>query len=143
MKNSAARPRLRRPAPAGGFLLLEVVIAVAIFTLGVLALGRCMSNCLDTQNIIAQEERAGLALENAMVEVQANPSLPDERSSKKLDGMFQGITILESRRTLDLKNEKNIGMPNLHEITLTATWSSRLAGVQSRSVTFNLLRGRG
>jgi type II secretory pathway component PulJ len=124
-------------------MLLEVVVAVAIFTLGVLALGRCMSNCLDTQAVIAQEERARLALENTMVEVQANPSLPDERSSKALNGMFQGITMVEERRTLDLKNEKNIGMPNLHEITLTARWSSRLGGVQSRSVTFNLLRGRG
>ncbi len=124
-------------------MLLEVVVAVAIFTLGVLALGRCMSNCLDTQSIIAQEERARLALENTMVEVQANPSLPDERSSKKLDGMFQGITLVEQRRTLNLTNEKNIGMPNLHEITLTARWSSRLGGVQTRSVTFNLLRGRG
>ncbi len=124
-------------------MLLEVVIAVAIFTLGVLALGRCMSNCLDTQSVIAQEERAGLALENTMVEVQANPSLPDEKSVKTLDGMFHGITMTEQRRTLDLKNEKNIGMPNLHEITLTARWSSRLGGVKTRSVTFNLLRGRG
>ena len=133
---------LRRGAHSG-FMLLEVVVAVAIFTLGVLALGRCMSNCLDTQSIIAQEERARLALENTMVEVQANPSLPDERSSKKLDGMFQGITLVEQRRTLNLTNEKNIGMPNLHEITLIARWSSRLGGVQTRSVTFNLLRGRG
>jgi type II secretory pathway component PulJ len=139
------RPRLsrRRRRRSGAFLLLEVVVAVAIFTLGVLALGRCMSNCLDTQNVIAQEERARLALENAMVEVQANPSLPSERNTKTLDGMFQGITIIETRRTLDLKNEKNIAMPDLHEITLTARWSSRLGGVQSRSVIFNLLRGRG
>ncbi len=140
---NARRPHARRQRSGAGFLLLEVVIAVAIFTLGVLALGRCLSNCLDTQNLIGQEERARLALENAMVEVQASPTLPDEQKSKALDGMFRGITLLEQRRTLDLKNEKNIGMPNLHEITLTARWSSRVAGQQSRSVTFNLLRGRG
>ena len=134
---------LRAARARGGFLLLEVVLAVAIFTIGVLALGRCMSNCLDTQSVIAQEERARLALENTMVEVQASPGLPDAQSSKTLDGMFAGITMLESRRTLDLKNEKNIGMPNLHEITLTARWKSRLGGEQSRSISFDLLRGRG
>jgi hypothetical protein len=140
-----ARQHTRR-RPAGGeaaFLLLEVVLAVAIFTLGVLALGRCMSNCLDTQSVIAQEERARLALENSMVEVQASPSLPDEQSTKVLDGMFRGITILEQRRTLDLKNEKNIGMPDLHQVTLTARWNATTGGVHTRSVSFTLLRGRG
>jgi type II secretory pathway component PulJ len=136
-------PGRRRPAVAGGFLLLEVVLAVAIFTLGVLALGRCMSNCLDSQNVIAQEERARLALENEMVSVQANPSLPDAQSTRNLAGMFTGITIIEQRKTLDLKNEKGIGMPDLHEITLTARWYSRIGNVQTQSVTFDLLRGRG
>ena len=138
-----ALPSALRRKTAGGFLLLEVVLAVAIFTIGVLALGRCMSNCLDTQSVIAQEERARIALENTMVQVQASPALPDEQSVKKLDGMFQGITIIEHRRTLDLKNEKNIGMPDLHEITLTAQWNSRLGGLQTRSIVFDLLRGRG
>jgi type II secretion system protein I len=134
---------LQSPRRIGGFMLLEVVIAVAIFTLGVLALGRCMGNCLETQNVIAQEGRARMALENEMVEVQANPSLPDQKSSKELDGMFTGITMSESRKTLDLKNEKGVGMPNLHEITLTARWKSRIGGVQTRSVVFDLLRGNG
>ncbi len=127
----------------GGFLLLEIILAVAIFTLGVLALGRCMLNCIGTQTILGQEERARMALENAMVEVQANPSLPDEQSSKTLKGMFAGLTLTERRRTLDLKNEKNIGLPNLHEITLTARWNSPHGAVQSRSISFDLLRGNG
>lgn len=137
---SAASPSRRS---SGGFLLLEVIIAVAIFTVGVLALGRCLVNCLDTQTIIAQEERARLALENAMVEVQANPSLPDEQDSKKLEGMFQGITLLERRKTLDIKNEKNEGMADLHEITLTARWNAPGGAVQTRSISFDLLRGNG
>jgi hypothetical protein len=102
-----------------------------------------MSNCLDSQNVIAQEERARLALENEMVSVQANPSLPDAQSTRNLAGMFTGITIIEQRKTLDLKNEKGIGMPDLHEITLTARWYSRIGNVQTQSVTFDLLRGRG
>jgi len=133
---------MKARAPAG-FLLLEVVLAVAIFSLGVLALGRCMVNCLGTQTIIAQEDRTRLALENTMVEVQANPSLPDEQSTKSLDGMFQGITMIEQRRTLDLKNEKNVGMPDLHQITLTARWISPNGAVQNRSISFDLLRGNG
>lgn len=126
-----------------GFLLLEILLATAIFTLGVLALGRCLTTCLQAQGIRAQEERARLALENAMVEIQASPVLPDENHHEKLKGMFTGITLVERRRTVDVKNEKGVAMSDLHEITLTAQWTSSGGQAQSRTVAFDLLRGRG
>ena len=140
--NVPAHTRCRCERGAG-YMLLEIMLAVAIFTVGVLALGRCLVNCLDTQAIIAQEEHARLALQNAMAEVQANPALPDEQNTQSLDGMFKGITMIEQRKTLDLKNQKNQGMPGLHQITLTANWRSPNGAVQNRSVSFTLLRGNG
>ena len=139
MHKLPAPRRLRR----AGFLLLEVMLAVAIFTIGVIALGRCMSNLLDAQDIRNQEERARLALENRMVEIQASPVLPDEIHRAALKGMFAGMTMIERRRTLDVKNEDNVALPDLHEITLTVEWTSRGGRAQSRSVVFDLLRGRG
>jgi len=133
----------RRRTRRAGFLLLEIMIAVAIFTLGVLALGRCLTVCLQAQGIRAQEERARLALENAMVEIQARPVLPDENQRKKLDGMFSGIVLVERRRTVDVKNEKGVAMSDLHEITLTVEWTSGDGQAHTRSVAFDLLRGRG
>ena len=127
----------------GGFLLLEIMLAVAIFTLGVLSLGRCLTTCIQAQGIRAQEERARLALENAMVTIQASPVLPDENHREKLEGMFTGITLVERRRTMDVKNEEGVAMSDLHEITLTAQWTSSDGGAHSRTVAFDLLRGRG
>lgn len=133
------RPTRRRD----GFLLLEIMIAVAIFTLGVLALGRCLSTCIQAQGIRAQEERARLALENDMLGIQADAVLPDQNKTKKLDGMFSGITLVERRRTIDVKNEKGVTLNDLHEITITANWTSGDGRAQTRSVAFDLLRGRG
>ena len=136
-------PHTARRSRRGGFLLLEIMIAVAIFTLGVLALGRCLTTCLQAQGIRAQEERARLALENRMVEIQASPVLPDQDHLTKLDGMFTGIVIVERRRTVDVKNEKGVAMSDLHEITLTAKWTAAGGLEHTRSVAFDLLRGRG
>ena len=133
---------LRSTHRRGGFLLLEILIAVAIFTLGVLSLGRCLTTCLRVQGIRAEEERARLALENAMVEIEASPVLPDENHRSQLEGMFTGITLVEHRRTMDVKNEKGVAMSDLHEITLTAQWTSRDGTPHTRTVEFGLLRGR-
>ena len=124
-------------------MLLEIILAVLLLTGGVLALGRCMTNCLGTQEIIAQEQRARLALENAMVEIQASPALPDESNTKQLDGMFRGLTLVEHRRTLDLKNENNVNLSDLHEISLAVTWHASDGTTHSRSIAFDLLRGSG
>ena len=43
-------------------MLLEIMLAVLIFSLGVIALGRCMSECIDTQGACARQARALLAL---------------------------------------------------------------------------------
>ena len=40
-----ATSRRARWKKAGGFMLLEALLAVTIFALGVLVLGRCVSGC--------------------------------------------------------------------------------------------------
>ena len=137
MKHSRSRHHYQ-----GGFLLLEIILATMIFALGVLALGRCLTVCLTAQAVRVQEERARTALENRMAEVQASPTLPDELHRTQLKGSFAGLTMTERRRTLDLKNENNVPLDNLHEITLTAEWTGPGGQRQSRAVAFDLLRGR-
>ncbi len=126
-----------------GFLLLEIILAVAIFTVGVLSLGRCLNNCLVAQQIRGQEERSRAALENRMAEIQASPALPDEYRTTKLGGMYTGVTLIERRKALNVKNENNASLTDLHEITLTAEWTAPDGRQLSRSLAFDLLRGRG
>ncbi len=135
--------RLRRPRRQGGFLLLEIILATMIFALGVLSLGHCLTACLTAQQVRGQEERARMALENAMVLIQARPALPDETSREQLKGMFAGMTLIERRRALDLKNENNVVLSDLHEITLTVEWTGPGGERQTKMIAFDLLRGRG
>ena len=128
---------------AAGFLLIELLLAVTIFVVGVIALGRCVGNCMTAQEVRNQEERARLALQNAMLEIQASPVLPDENHRAKLEGMFAGMTLIERRRTLSVENEDQVLMPDLHEITLTVEWTDHNKLAHSRAVAFTLMRGRG
>ena len=135
--------RFRRRSRRGGFLLLEIILATAIFAIGVLSLGRCLSVCLTSQQVRRQEERARIALENRMTELQASPAVPEDSRRTDLKGMFTGVTLTERRRPFVLKNENNVNLDNLHEITLTADWTGPGGAHLSRSLSFVLLRGRG
>ena len=140
---TSSRPRpCHRRAP-GGFLLLEIVLATMIFVIGIIALGRAMGDTLAAQQFRVQEDAARLALENRMAEIQASPVLPDEERHTKLKGMFAGITLFERRKTLEVKSEDNVVLPNLHEMTLTAEWAGPHGQKQVRAVAFTLLRGQG
>ena len=130
-------PRPARACAArSGVILLEILLAVAIFAVGVMALGRCVQGCLDAGRFRAEDARARQLLENRMTEISASPALPDrERRREITDGPFAGLSLVESRRTLELLNEKNVPLPGLYEVTLRAEWP---AG--SRTASFYLLR---
>ncbi len=125
-----------RSFPKDGIILLEILLAIAIFAMGVLALGRCVQACLDAGRLRAEDARARQLLENRMTEISASPALPERERRRELStGPFAGLTLVESRRALDLKNEQNLPLPGLYEITLRAEWPTG-----NRTASFYLLR---
>jgi Tfp pilus assembly protein PilV len=62
---------------AGAFALYEVLLGVAIFSVGVLVLGRSVENCLRATNLSAEDDRVRQILSNRMAEIQVSPGLPD------------------------------------------------------------------
>lgn len=133
--------RTSRATRAAGIILLEILLAIAIFAMGVLALGRCVQACLDASRLRAEDSRARQLLENRFTEISASPALPERERRRELEtGPFAGLTLVESRRALDLKNEKNLPLPGLYEITLRAEWPTGRTTTGSRTTSFYLLR---
>lgn len=141
MKTRRHRRSGRARSHRGGFLLLEIMVAVGIFSLGVLALGKAMTDCVAAQKIRADSERARLALENRMLEVQANPAMPDDYKKRKLSGAFEGMTLIERRTALQLRNEDGAVLGGLNQIDLTVEWSDGGDRLLNRTITFYLTRG--
>src|SRR5204863_6160895 len=85
-----------------GFALYEVVLGVAIFAVGVLALGRAVENCLSASTLNAEEEAVREILANRMAEVQAAPGFPDTAKEFKIDSGFGVVTLIQKSAPADL-----------------------------------------
>lgn len=122
-----------------GFLLLETMCGVAIFSIGVLVLGWSMQNCFNAEIARNWDQLARMALENRMSEVEGGVvQVGDEAVEEALAGRFQGITIKQSRLPLELKNEKDEQLSNLYVVYLEAIWTLP-DGRQSKSLSFYVL----
>ena len=120
---------------SGGFLLLETMVGVAVFAIGVLALAKCVDNCLNAEMAKRQDQRARLALENRLAEIEAGASSVEEETEDKLEGMFKGITIKQKRTPLPLKNKDDTEVTGMYTVTVDAIWKD--AGIVQRK-TMNL-----
>lgn len=121
-----------------GFALYEVLLGLAIFVLGVLALGRAVENCLNASTLNAEEERVRQILSNRMAEIQTTPGLPDSVKESKVDTGYGLVKLLQKSAPVGMK-EGNIDLTGINLITLTAQWTR--GGVkQSRQLQFYVYR---
>jgi type II secretory pathway component PulJ len=118
-----------------GFWLLEAVLAVAIFSLGVLGLGSAVNNCLIAQRIKQEDLRARLALHNRMAEIEAGSIPLNDAPAEELKGAFEGMKIRQSRVPLVRKNEKEQDITGIFVVTLEILWESQGEKL-SRELTF-------
>ena len=81
-----------------GFILLEVLLGVMIFAVGVLALGKCVQQCVAAQIASVEDQRARLVLENRMAQIEGGEQKVDLIEKKeKLDGPFKGMELRQKK----------------------------------------------
>lgn len=129
------------PTRRGGFLLLETMIGVMVFAIGVLALAQCVSRCLDVESAKVADERARIALENRMAEIEAGAVYFETGKEEKLEGMFQGITLNQTRTPLHFVEENKLELNGLYQIQVEALWEEP-SGQQSKVLTFYVYQPR-
>lgn len=114
----------RLPLTQRGFVLLEVMLAVMIFSLGILSLGACVSNCLLAERLKEEDVRVGRMLANRMAEIEAQSIQLGDTTTEELKGMCEGMTLKTTRTPVKKKNEKGQEITNLFLVTLTLNWES-------------------
>jgi hypothetical protein len=120
------------------FALYEVLIGVAIFAVGVLALGRAVENCLNASTLNAEEDRVRQILSNRMAEIQTTPGFPDAAKELKIDTGYGVVKLIQKSAPAGLK-EENIELGGINLVTLTARWT-RSGSTQSRQLQFYVYR---
>ena len=121
--------------------MYEVLLGVAIFAVGVLALGRCVENCVNASALNAEEERVRLILSNRMAEIQATPGYPDAAKEMKVNTGYDVVKLIQKAVPAGLK-EDNLELSGINLVTLTAQWT-RDGIAQSRQLQFYVYRAGG
>lgn len=121
----------------GGFLLLESMLAVAIFAVGIMALGRCVENCLKAEKFRREEALAQRALANFVVQIETDALPLTDQMSEKLKGAWTGMTMNITREPLKLVNEKDQELFGLYRVKLDLSWRSG-ADTIHRELAFNI-----
>ncbi|HEY6071481.1 MAG TPA: hypothetical protein VIU85_08920 [Chthoniobacterales bacterium] len=121
------------------FALYEVLMGLAIFALGVLALGRAVENCLNASTLNAEENRVRQILSNRMAEVQATPGRPDESKEFNVDTGYGIVKVIQKSAPANLQNDDGAALTGVNLVTLTAKWT-RAGADQSQKIEFYVYR---
>jgi type II secretion system protein I len=134
-----------------GFALYEVLLGLAIFAIGVIALGRAVNNCVNASGLSADDARVRQILANRMAEVQTTPGPPDASKEIKVDTGVGIVRLVQKTQAEELKEESTIAgstggtfltpIIGINRVTLTANWM-RGRIEQSKQIVFYVYRAR-
>jgi len=124
-----------------GFALYEVLLGVAIFAVGVIALGRAVENCLNASTISAEENVVRQILSDRMAEVQAASAVPDAEKEFKINTSYGKVVLTQKTAPAALTEPDNTVINGINIVTLTARWLH--AGLpESKQIQFYVYRAR-
>jgi len=109
------------------------MLAVAIFALGILSLGRCVSKGLSVEQVQGEDAQVYRILANRAAEIEAGAVVPAE-TKEQIGGINGGVTLTQIRSPLHKKDEHGQELANLSTVTLEAAWTS---GGERQSRTLN------
>ena len=122
--------RASRYGKKRGVMLLEAMLAVAIFAIGVITLGRCVSNCIAAERLVQEDALARRALENRWAEIESGAVVLGAQgggstsSTDELKGPFAGMKLKTVSVPVEKKNEKEEKIAGISAVTLTVAWES-------------------
>src|SRR5690349_435915 len=118
----AAKRIGRRARSKYAFALYEVLLGVAIFALGVIALGRAVENCINASTISAEENVVRQILSDRMAQVQAASAVPEAEKEFKIKTSYGGVTLTQKTAPAALTEPDNTLITGINLVTLTAHW---------------------
>src|SRR5438552_13360320 len=121
------------------FALYEVLLGVAIFAVGVIALGRAVENCLNASTISAEENVVRQILSDRMAQVQAATAVPETEKEFKIKTSYGRVILTQKAAPAALTEPDNTLITGINLVTLTARWEND-GVLQSKQIKFYVYR---
>jgi type II secretory pathway pseudopilin PulG len=121
-RQTANRLRKRQTANRSGFVLWEMLLGLAIFCMGAIALTSALQQAVDTVILIHDESEVRQDLESIMAEASVNKLQAGKTAIFMADHRIQYEREVIS---LPAKNWKGQPVASLWQVTVRATWLAR------------------
>lgn len=109
---------------SAGFMLLDAMLAVAIFALAVIGLSRCVQNCIRSERIRREEGLAQRVLANYQTQIETEALPLADTMTEQLKGAWAGMTMNITREPMKLVNEKEQELFGLFKVHLDVSWQA-------------------
>jgi type II secretory pathway pseudopilin PulG len=104
----------------GGYILLELVIALGMFALGVLGLARALNTSVEVANILNRDQRVRVGLRSFLEEVRRKPLA---EMSVSLADAVTGVTYTSSTEPVVLTTTRGGQLSDMYKLTVTAGYA--------------------
>jgi type II secretory pathway pseudopilin PulG len=102
-----------------GYILLELIIALTMFSLAVLGLAGALSNSLEVANIMNKDHAARLAMRSFLEELRRKP-LADMATTTT--DAATGITLTSTLEDVQLRSKEGRNFSDVKKLTITANY---------------------
>lgn len=107
-------------AQPGGYILLELIIALGMFAIGVLGLARALNTSVEVANILNRDQRVRVGLRSFLEEVRCKPLT--EMTVSVADAAT-GVTYTSSTERVVLTTTRGGQLSDLYNLTVTASYA--------------------
>ncbi len=114
------RERTGKFALRQGYILLELVIALSIFAIGVLGLARTLNSSMEVANILNKDQRVRIGMRSFLEEIRRKP-LNEMRASNT--DVTTGVTYTSTAEPVSLIMTNGNTMTDLYDLKVVASYA--------------------
>ncbi len=103
-----------------GYILLELVIALSIFAIGVLGLARTLNSSMEVANILNKDQRVRIGMRSFLEEIRRKP-LNEMRASTT--DVITGVTYTSTAEPVSLIMTNGNTMSDLYDLKVVASYA--------------------
>ena len=109
-----------------GYILLELIIALSIFAIGVLGLARTLNSSMEVANILNRDQRVRIGMRSFLEEIRRKPL--NEMNANITDAAT-GVTYTSTTEPVSLIMTNGNTMTDLYDLKIVASY---IAGHEQR-----------
>lgn len=102
-----------------GYILLELIIALTMFSLAVMGLAGALNNSLEVANILNKDYAVRMAMRSFLEEVRRKPMADMVQT---LTDATTGATLTSTLEDVEIKSKEGRQYADVHKLTITATY---------------------